>query len=77
MEGVDAVIGRVGRGEREEFHKIKQSAGSGVLSVTIIPDGPTRVLQITDENKKVASLLLGLVNGCGFYFVVRLFPNKR
>lgn len=76
MEGVDAVIGRVGGGEREEFHKIKQSVGSGVLSVTIIPDGPTRVLQITDENKKVTSLLLGVANGCGFYFVVH-FLNKR
>ena len=63
MEGVDAVIGQVGGGEREEFHKIKQSAGSGVLSVTIIPDGPTRVLQITDENKKVPSLFWAWLTG--------------
>lgn len=57
MEGVDAVLGRIGNGSckewREQFHKEKQSPGSGVLSVSVVQDGPTRILRITDENKKV------------------------
>ena len=54
MEGVDAVLGRVGaEGWREEIRKVKQSPGSGVLSVAVAQDGPTRILRITDENKKV------------------------
>ncbi len=54
IEGIDAVVGRIDTGSwREEFGKVKQSPGSGVLSVTIVQDGPTRILRITDENKKV------------------------
>ena len=56
IEGIDAVIGHIGSGGwREEFGKVKQSPGSGVLSVTIVQDGPTRILRITDENKKVVN----------------------
>ena len=55
VEGIDAVLGRVGSaGWREEFGKVKQSAGSGVLSVALVADGPTRILRITDENRKVS-----------------------
>ena len=57
MEGADAVLGRIGTGGMEEFRRLKQSPGSGVLSVAVVPDGPTRILRITDENKKVC--------GCG------------
>ena len=53
MEGGDAVIGMRGGGCKEKFIKQKKSPGSGVLSVSVVPDGPTRVLCITDENKKV------------------------
>lgn len=56
MEGVDAVIGRIGGGGKEKFTRKKKSPGSGVLSVIVVPDGPTRVLRITDENKKVRSI---------------------
>ena len=59
MEGADAVLGRIGTGGMEEFRRLKQSPGSGVLSVAVVPDGPTRILRITDENKKV------LLRGCG------------
>ena len=33
--------------------RLKHSPGSGVLSVSVVSDGPTRTLRITDENKKV------------------------
>ena len=35
------------------IRRLKHSPGSGVLSVNVISDGPTRTLRITDENKKV------------------------
>ena len=51
------VIGRyVTRGEvphEQRFSRMKHSPGSGVLSVKVVSDGPTRILRITDENKKV------------------------
>lgn len=53
MDGTDIVLGAVGRARREQFRRVKQSPGSGVLSVTVIPDGPTRILRMTDENRKV------------------------
>lgn len=53
IEGVDAVVGCVGSGHKEEFRRLKKSPGSGVLSISLLPDGPTRVLRITDESKKV------------------------
>ena len=53
VEGIDAVLGRVEGKGWSSFSRVKQSPGSGVLSVRVTPDGPTRVLHITDENKKV------------------------
>ena len=55
VEGADAVLGAVRIGECSLFRRVKQSFGSGVLSVRVTPDGPTRVLHITDENKKVVT----------------------
>ena len=54
MGGADVVLGAVGRARWEVFQRVKQSPGSGVLSVTVIPDGPTRILRMTDENRKVS-----------------------
>ena len=53
VDGTDAVLGAVRMGGCSFFNRVKQSPGSGVLSVRVTPDGPTRVLHITDENKKV------------------------
>ena len=53
------VIGQyVTRGDvphEQRFSRMKHSPGSGVLSVKVVSDGPTRILRITDENKKVGS----------------------
>lgn len=66
--GADAVLGHVtsgqgsvagsGRGtsgvsREQEIRRMKHSPGSGVLAVIVVPDGPTRILRVTDENKKV------------------------
>ena len=56
--GADAVVGRVspwdGPTPREqEIHRMKHSPGSGILSVSTVPDGPTRILRVVDENRKV------------------------
>lgn len=60
--GADAVLGHVmgGRGSlprEQEIRRMKHSPGSGVLSVSVVPDGPTRILRVVDENKKVSSFL--------------------
>lgn len=61
--GVDVVLGRVSEGgsdggvpPEQHFSRMKHSPGSGVLSVKVVSDGPTRILRITDENKKVKYL---------------------
>ena len=57
--GSDVVLGHV-TGERgpipseQKIVRLKHSPGSGVLSVAVVSDGPTRILRITDENKKVS-----------------------
>ena len=38
----------------QKIVRLKHSPGSGVLSVAVVSDGPTRILRITDENKKVS-----------------------
>ena len=53
------VLGHVtsGRGpipSEQKIVRLKHSPGSGVLSVAVVSDGPTRILKITDENKKVS-----------------------
>lgn len=57
------VLGRVSEGgsnggvpPEQHFSRMKHSPGSGVLSVKVVSDGPTRILHITDENKKVKCL---------------------
>ena len=37
----------------QKIVRLKHSPGSGVLSVAVVSDGPTRILRITDENRKV------------------------
>ena len=59
--GADAVVGHVlgGRGpvpKEQVIRRMKHSPGSGVLSVAVVPDGPTRILRVVDENKKVIFL---------------------
>jgi len=61
--GADVVLGRVSEGgsnggvpPEQHFSRMKHSPGSGVLSVKVVSDGPTRILRITDENKKVKCL---------------------
>ena len=59
--GSDVVLGHVtgGRGPippEQRIVRLKHSPGSGVLSVSVVSDGPTRILRITDENKKVSIL---------------------
>ncbi|XP_078806203.1 intermembrane lipid transfer protein VPS13D isoform X4 [Oryzias latipes] len=39
-------------GPEQQFINQKMRPGSGVLSVQVIPDGPTRVLQISDFNQR-------------------------
>ena len=56
------VLGHVtgGRGpipSEQRIVRLKHSPGSGVLSVAVVSDGPTRILRITDENKKVLNHL--------------------
>ena len=49
-----------GRGpvpREQEVRRMKHSPGSGVLSVSMVPDGPTRILRVVDENKKVCDLM--------------------
>ena len=58
--GADAVLGHVTGGRshvcrEQEIRRMKHSPGSGVLAVSVLPDGPTRILRVTDENKKVCS----------------------
>ncbi|XP_069467009.1 intermembrane lipid transfer protein VPS13D [Ambystoma mexicanum] len=51
--GPDAFLELLGSVPAEQqFINQKMRPGSGVLSVRVIPDGPTRVLQITDFNQR-------------------------
>ena len=57
--GSDVVLGHVTGGRspilsEQKIVRLKHSPGSGVLSVAVVSDGPTRILRITDENKKVS-----------------------
>jgi hypothetical protein len=57
--GADAVLGHVTGGrdsvpKEQGIRRMKHSPGSGVLSVSVVPDGPTRILRVVDENKKVS-----------------------
>ena len=39
--------------DHQLIRRLKHTPGSGILSLKCSSDGPTRVLSITDENKKV------------------------
>ncbi|ELT97897.1 hypothetical protein CAPTEDRAFT_149660 [Capitella teleta] len=80
-DGGEAVLGPCAFPEGGNFevsmemaiHRQKLRPGSGFLSVRVVTDGPTRVLQITDINQEV---------GCYFCLImlhsdVNLFPALR
>lgn len=49
--------------------RLKHTPGSGILSLKCSSDGPTRVLTITDENKKVRYLVTIIFLIVGLYFL--------
>ena len=59
VPGADVVLGHVTKTNEggvpfeQQLHRHRHSPGSGVLTVSVRPDGPTRVLRITDQDKKV------------------------
>ncbi|KAM9299302.1 intermembrane lipid transfer protein VPS13D [Gastrophryne carolinensis] len=58
--GPDASIELLGSvPEEQQFINQKMRPGSGILSVRVIPDGPTRVLQITDFSQRRNNRLSG------------------
>jgi len=48
--------------------RLKHTPGSGILSLKCSSEGPTRVLTITDENKKVGSSHTIIFTIVGLYF---------
>ena len=59
LSGADAVLGVLSQSSahlprEQQICRKKHSPGSGVLSVGVWPDGPTRILRVTDQNKKVS-----------------------
>lgn len=78
VDGADAVLGRVG--EREQcsvFGRVKHSPGSGVLSARVAPDGPTRVLHITDVSRKVCFCICHFEGLVIFGPLVHIFFGTR
>ncbi len=56
--GADAVLGVMSSSSdctprEQQIQRMKHSPGSGVLSVSVLPDGPTQIVRVTDQNKKV------------------------
>ncbi|XP_041656068.1 vacuolar protein sorting-associated protein 13D isoform X2 [Cheilinus undulatus] len=55
-DGAEVVLGPdsglMDPGPEQQFINQKMRPGSGVLSVQVLPDGPTRVLQISDFNQR-------------------------
>uniref|UniRef100_A0A665WW62 Vacuolar protein sorting 13 homolog D n=1 Tax=Echeneis naucrates TaxID=173247 RepID=A0A665WW62_ECHNA len=55
-DGVEVVLGPdsglMAPGPEQQFINQKMRPGSGVLSVQVLPEGPTRVLQISDFNQR-------------------------
>ncbi|XP_024125799.1 vacuolar protein sorting-associated protein 13D isoform X3 [Oryzias melastigma] len=55
-DGAEVVLGPdsglAAPGPEQQFINQKMRPGSGVLSIQVIPDGPTRVLQISDFNQR-------------------------
>ena len=59
---MDATLGHLLGGcgpvpHEQMLRRMKHSPGSGVLSVNVISDGPTRTLRVTDVNNKVSTHL--------------------
>ena len=60
LPGADVVLGHVtktnegGIPVEQQLCRYRHSPGSGVLTVELRPDGPTRVLCVSDHNKKVS-----------------------
>ncbi|KAM7412373.1 hypothetical protein PAMA_022044 [Pampus argenteus] len=56
FDGAEVVLGPdsglMEPGPEQQFINQKMRPGSGVLSVQVLPDGPTRVLQISDFNQR-------------------------
>ncbi|KAL2104176.1 hypothetical protein ACEWY4_001044 [Coilia grayii] len=56
LDGAEVVLGPdsglMAPGPEQQFINQKMRPGSGVLSVQVVPDGPTRVLQISDFNHR-------------------------
>ncbi|XP_031659504.1 vacuolar protein sorting-associated protein 13D isoform X1 [Oncorhynchus kisutch] len=56
FDGAEVVLGPAAGllelGPEQQFINQKMRPGSGVLSVQVLPDGPTRVLQISDFNQR-------------------------
>ncbi|XP_069804325.1 intermembrane lipid transfer protein VPS13D isoform X2 [Dendropsophus ebraccatus] len=64
--GPDASLEHMGRVPREQqFINQKMRPGSGVLSARVIPDGPTRVLQVTDFQQRRAERLSSEIDDLG------------
>ena len=57
--GADVVLGHVSKTNEgsvpaeQQLRRLRHSPGSGVLTVEMRSEGPTRVLHIADQNKKV------------------------
>ena len=62
VPGADVVLGHImksnegGVPSEQQLCRYRHSPGSGILTVEVRSDGPTRVLRITDHNKKVSVL---------------------
>ena len=76
VPGADVVLGHVmktnegGIPLEQQLRRHRHSPGSGILTVEVRPDGPTRVLRITDQDKKVRERQQraeGLVEPCQCY----------
>lgn len=75
-DGAEVVLGPdsglLGPGPEQQFINQKMRPGSGVLSVQVLPDGPTRVLQVvlvSSEEITVLALFITFFNS--------VFPDKR
>ena len=59
VPGADVVLGHIMRTNdggippEQQLCRYRHSPGSGVLTVEVMSDGPTRILRITDHDKKV------------------------
>ena len=61
-DGVEVVLGPdsglLEPGPEQQFINQKMRPGSGVLSVQVLPDGPTRVLQVRTKPSKTKEIFM-------------------